>query len=222
MALTKIKHLGPVSIRNLIAYTGSPKKVFNTPRGKLLKVPGIGELGVKSVLNQQYLAEVEKEIEKCHRHNIQVLSYLDEAYPDLLKFIYNAPLVLYKKGKLDFNCGVNIAIVGTRKPSAYGIEMAEYFAERLGSLGMNIVSGLAYGIDITAHQQCLAIGGKTTAVLAHGLDQIYPAIHKRKAINMLSKGAWLSEYPCGIKPEAMHFPARNRIVAGMCKATHCY
>lgn len=217
-ALSLIKQLGPVTVKNLIAYCGSPSKVFETPRGKLLRIPGIGERGVASIKQSDTLETAEKELSVCISKNILFLSYLDSNYPQLLKFIHNAPLFLFKKGNVDLNAQPGIAIVGTRKPTQYGKELAEQFAAFFSNCGINVVSGLAYGIDIAVHRTVLKAGGITTAVLGHGLDTIYPSTHHQKAQEMLERGGWLSEYPIGTGPDAPHFPARNRIVAGMTKA----
>lgn len=111
-----------------------------------------------------------------------------------------------------------IAIVGTRQATDYGKEMAATFAAYFAQRGLNVVSGMAYGIDIAAHRAALQAGGISTAVLAHGLDMIYPGIHARKAEEMLARGGWLTEYLTGTQPDAVHFPARNRIVSGICRA----
>lgn len=218
LALSLTKGLGPVSVKNLIAYCGSVKSVFSAPKGKLMRAPGIGEHAVSLVKASQELERAERELVYCHKHGIEVLSYLDEGYPNALKYIHDAPLILFKKGRVSLNAQPNIAIVGTRKATDYGKEMATDFARFFAEKGINVVSGLAYGIDITAHRAALNADGITTAVLGHGLDTIYPATHSRRAREMQDKGGLLTEYLTGIGPDAPHFPARNRIVSGLCKA----
>ena len=218
LALALTKGLGPISVKNLIAYCGSPESVFSAPKGRLLKAPGIGLHSVKLVQEAETLERAEKELAYCQQSGIQMLTYLDEAYPHQLKFIHDAPLVLFKKGPLDLNAQPNIAIVGTRRATDYGRDQAERFAQVLATQGINVVSGLAYGIDIAAHRATLKAGGVTTAVLAHGLDSIYPPRHSSKARQIFQEGALLTEYLTGTKPDAPHFPSRNRIISGICRA----
>lgn len=202
----------------MIAYCGSAKAVFETPKGKLLRAPGIGEHAIHLLKKSTSLQRAEKEMQFCENQGIEVLTYLDPDYPDALKYIHDAPLILFKKGNLDLNAQANIAIVGTRKASDYGMALTEKFAQHFAQKGVNIVSGLAFGIDIAAHRAVLKADGMTTAVLGHGLDTIYPGSHRSRAREILEKGALLSEYLSGTKIEPAHFPARNRIVSGICKA----
>lgn len=218
LALSLTKGLGPVSVKNLIAYCGSAKAVFETPKGKLMRTPGVGEQTAQLVRRAETLERAELEARYCEQHQIRVLTYLDEAYPHALKYIHDAPLILFQKGAIDLNAQVNIALVGTRQATDYGLEHAAAFARFFASHGINVVSGLAYGIDIEAHRAALDAGGRTTAVLAHGLDTIYPGRHARRAREMLAQGGLLTEYLTGTQPDAPHFPARNRIVSGICKA----
>jgi DNA processing protein len=218
LALSMIKGLGPVSVKSLIAYCGGPKEVFEMPRGKLMRAPGIGEKAAQLVKDADTLRRAETEMARCEKEKVGIVSYLDQDYPHLLKYIHDAPLVLFRKGQVNLNAQPNLAIVGTRKPTDHGREIAETFATFFAEQGINVVSGLAYGIDIAAHRATLQSKGITTAVLGHGLDMIYPSTHWRKAEEMLSRGGLLTEYPIGTQPEAVHFPARNRIVAGLSRA----
>ncbi|MFK7924053.1 MAG: DNA-processing protein DprA [Bacteroidia bacterium] len=217
LALALTKGLGPVTIKNLVAYCGSAKAVFASPASRLGRTPGVGEATISLIAKGQNLHRAQAEFKFAHEAGVKVLSYLDPAYPTPLKYIHNAPIFLFQKGNLDFNAQANVAIVGTRRASAYGKDMAKRCAKRLSKEGINVVSGLAYGIDIAAHKSVLDENGKTTAVLAHGLDMIYPPNHASKAEAMLDKGAWLTEYLTHSDPDAMHFPARNRIIAGICQ-----
>lgn len=218
LALSLTKGLGPVSVKNMIAYCGSAKAVFETPKGKLVRAPGIGEKVIALLNKNSSLKRAEKELAFCEKQGIQVLSYLDADYPNALKYIHDAPLILFKKGKGDLNAQANIAIVGTRQASDYGIALAESFADFFAKKGINVVSGLAFGVDISAHRAVLKADGMTTAVLGHGLDNIYPGSHRKRAAELQEKGALLSEYLSGTKIDPSHFPARNRIVSGISKA----
>ncbi len=218
LTLALTKGLGPVTVKNLIAACGSPEAVWGLTPGKLRRIPGVGEKVVSLLKNRASQAVAERELAWCQAQGVDLISYLHPGYPHLLKYIHHAPLFLFRKGVIDLNAQPNIAIVGTRRPTPYGRDMAELFATFLAERGVNIVSGLAYGIDMAAHKSVLKAGGKTTCVLGHGLDLIYPHAHRARALEMLEQGGWLSEYLTGTQPDAPHFPARNRIVAGMCKA----
>lgn len=218
LALALTKGLGPVSVRNLIAYCGSAKAVFDAPKGKLMKAPNVGEKTVRLVRESRQLRRAEMEVEFCEKHGVEVLTYLDPEYPNALKYIHDAPLILFKKGNVRLNAQPSVAIVGTRRVTDYGREVTQRFARVFAEHGMNVVSGLAYGVDIVAHKAVLQVGGITSAVLAHGLDKIYPGHHRHKAREMLERGGLLTEYLTGTDPDGPHFPARNRIVSGICKA----
>ena len=217
LALAFIHRLGPVSARNLIAYCGGAQAVFDIPASRLYRIPGIGHKTVQAIRARKTLQQAEKELLFCEKHGIEILSYLDEAYPKALKHAHDGPLVLFKKGNVDYNAQPNLAIVGTRKMTDYGREQSEIFARFFAERGIHVVSGLAYGVDITAHRACLQAGGQTTAILAHGLDQIYPKVHHCKAMEMVEQGSLLTEYPSGTAIDPGNFPARNRIISGLCQ-----
>jgi len=158
-------------------------------------------------------AQVCKYMESC---DIRYTTYLDADYPALLKSIYAPPLILYYRGNLTSALSEwNLGVVGTRKPSGYGKAMTEAIVEPIAKAGVTIISGLAYGIDTTSHKAALKAGGKTIAVLAHGLEQIYPPQNRELAEQILEKGCLVSEYEPGSKMERWNFPARNRIISGL-------
>ena len=155
-------------------------------------------------------------MEKC---NIRYTTYLDDDYPDLLKTIFSPPLVLYYKGDLvNAQSEWNLAVVGTRKPSEYGKALTREITEPIARAGVTIVSGLAYGIDTTAHKAALKADGKTIAVLAQGLERIYPDQNRELAEQILRRGAIVSEFEPGSEMERWNFPARNRIISGLSQA----
>lgn len=170
---------------------------------------------------QGQTALMDKELQFCRDHNIQVLCYTDEAYPERLKVLADAPLVLFYLGRAPLNKRPIVSIVGTRRITPYGKDMCRRIAEDLRRLvpDVLIVSGLAYGVDIHAHRGALANGCDTVAVLAHGLDRIYPYTHKETAAQMTRQGGLLTEYPTGTEPERYNFVHRNRIVAAMSDCT---
>jgi DNA processing protein len=220
IALHNIGGIGPIVARNLIAYCGSGVAVFNKKQSELEKIPSIGpKLAALITRNRGGLAESEKEFQELQKYNIKALPYFSPGYPDLLKNIPDAPLMLFQKGRLDLNARPAIAIIGTRKPTDYGKKQTHFLAEYFSGLGFNIVSGLAYGIDAFAHTATLKTDGITTAVLAHGLHYLYPAMHKKLAEQILEKGALLTEYSIYKKPHPNLFPERNRIIAGVSLVT---
>jgi len=159
--------------------------------------------------------DLEREWEKLEENKVKMTTLWEEDFPPLLKEIKNAPLFLLYKG--DLKGDKFIGIVGTRRPSSYGIKMAEAFSKELVKYGFIVVSGLAYGIDTYAHRGAIEGGGKTFAVLGSSLDHIYPSGNLKLAERIIENGAIISEYPLGTKPARYTFPQRNRIISGMCQ-----
>lgn len=219
LGLSQIKHVGPVTSRKLIAHFGGAKEVFRQRKGALMKVSGVGAKTAEVILGADTLKRAEAELKFCEKKGIQILPITAPDYPRNLKEIYDSPLVLFKAGNGDLNAFPSIAIVGTRKPSPYGRKAARMFAEYFVEQGINVVSGLAYGIDIEAHKSVISANGVTTAVLGHGLSRIYPYEHYQDAGKILGKGALLTEFLSDVQPEMNNFPARNRIISGLCEAT---
>jgi len=219
VALSKLSHIGPVLGRSLLSYFGSAEDVFTAKMRDWLGVHGIGRKTLSMLDRDSSLRAAEKETRFSEKIGVRIQTFYDAGYPKLLKEVYDSPLVLYQKGDLDLNSKLNIAIVGTRKPSTYGYTIAEQFSDFLARKGCNVVSGLAYGVDIAAHQAAMKAGGCTTAVLGHGLGTVYPKIHSRQAAEIHEEGALLSEFTSDIGPEGRNFPMRNRIISGICHAT---
>lgn len=153
--------------------------------------------------------------EKLHALGVEVITNLDDTYPMSLRYIEDAPQILYQKGMRIEKDELSIAIVGSRKCSSYGHSVCAYFSSELAKLGVTIVSGLAYGIDSVAHQSCMDAGGRTIAVLGNGIDVVYPAKNHLLYERIVEQGAILTEYPLQSKPEFYHFPYRNRIISGL-------
>ncbi len=211
----QVPNVGNVLAKNLIAYCGSPKAVFEQKKNHLVKIPGIGEKIANNILKFNDFSKSETELAFIEKHQIDPLYFLDEKYPARLKEIADAPVLLFYKGNADLNQGRVIAMVGTRKATDYGKNICEKLIQDLQPYNPLIISGLAYGIDYCAHKASLAHGMSTVGVLGHGLDKIYPAAHRSMAVKMVSHGGLLTEYSSGIGPDREHFPERNRIVAGM-------
>ena len=216
IAITKIVKVGPVTARNLISYCGGVKAVFQAKKKELLKVPGVGELTISNLLHKNVLLEAERELKFVEKNGIQTLFFLDNDYPQRLKHFQDSPILLYYNGTADLNFQRIISIVGTRTPTIYGKSICEEIVEGLATYNVLIVSGLAYGVDVVAHQKCVDLKIPTIGVLGHGLSQIYPTKHKRIADQMVNCGGILTEFSSEVSIEREHFPMRNRIIAGMC------
>lgn len=220
IALTLVSGIGPVNGKNLVSYCGNAEAVFNTPKAKLLKIPGIGKKIVETIIGASEVFEkAKKELEFIQKHNITTCFYNQSNYPQRLKQCADGPLLLYQKGEADLNPSKIIAIVGTRKASEYGKKMVNVLVEGLKQYKVTIISGLAYGIDYQAHKSAVENDICNIAVLGHGLHTLYPAANKNLANKILNNGCLLSEFISGTKPDRENFPKRNRIVAGMADAT---
>jgi DNA processing protein len=178
-------------------------------------VPGIDERTASAIGLRQNLPFVEEQLQCVERHQARIVTYQNPQYPEALKNIYDAPVLLFVRGELIENDRKAVAIVGSRSPSDYGKLVADRLSRELTKKGITIVSGLARGIDTIAHRSCLGAGGRTIAVLGCGVDVAYPAENKRLVEEMIESGAVLSEFPMGALPEAPHFPRRNRIISGL-------
>jgi DNA processing protein len=218
LALHFVPGIGDVLCKQLVSYCGSASQVFAMPKGKLLKIPGIGPISAEAVAKGKSMAQAEVEFKKAEREDATILFYVDAAYPARLKVIEDAPVVLYCKGNVNLNTPKVVALVGTRKATDYGKGFIDKLMETLVPHEPLILSGLAYGIDIHAHKQALLHNLTTVGVLGSGLDVIYPAAHKDTVKRMFSGGGIITENPFGAKPDAHNFPARNRIIAGLCDA----
>ena len=218
IAITKIPLVGAVTAKNLISYCGGVQAVFEARKKELLKIPGIGEQTAQRILKQDVLKKAEKELLFIEKHDIQPLFYLDKNYPQRLKHYHDCPVLLFYKGTADLNRERFVSIVGTRKPTVRGQKICEELVQGLLPYKPIIISGLAYGIDVTAHKESLELGLETIGVLGHGLGRIYPAQHRKIAEKMVQQGGLITEYTSEVSPERENFPMRNRIVAGLCDA----
>ena len=216
--LSLLKGLGSKRKQRLLEIYKTPEQIYNLSEKELLQISGIEEKVVENILNQEIKNSVEKHIEYMNRNNIDIISIKDEKYPYILKQIYDPPISLYIKGNKDILNNKSIAIVGSRDVSDYGKKVAKYFSYNLAKQNINVVSGLAKGVDSYAHIGTLVTEGRTIAVVGNGLDTVYPAENLNLVNKILeSGGAIISEYPLGTKPERMNFPARNRIISGISK-----
>ena len=222
MALTRLKGLSLLNARTLLETMGSASEVFANRRDIMSVIPDASNRLVEALAHvDDAMREAEREMEFVERKHLRVFTLTDEDYPQRLRECEDAPLVLFYYGDADLNALRIINIVGTRKCSAYGREVCENFVADLKRYYPDtvIVSGLAYGIDVCAHRAALKCGMRTVGVLAHGLDIIYPSLHRQTAADMVHQGGGLlTEYPSGTRPDKQNFVRRNRIVAGLCDA----
>lgn len=214
LALKRVEGLGNIGIRNLLDAFSSPEEIFQASQDRLNAVPGVGKTISDRIRSFSAWAEIEKEWDQLRRLNIAVVTCRAPLFPPLLQNIYDAPVLLYVKGILNPR-EITLAMVGSRQASPYGKFTTEKLARELSLRGITIVSGMARGIDASAHRGALAAGGRTVAVLGSGLDMIYPPEHKDLYQAIADNGAVISEYPPGTPPNAPNFPARNRIISGM-------
>jgi DNA processing protein len=219
IALGNVAGIGPILGKLLIQTLGSAKAVMTSKVANLHKVEGLGIVRAKAIASYREYDWIEKEMKFMQQHQISAISFLDENYPYRLKQCIDAPIVIYFKGEINLNNQRIISIVGRRKNTEYGRKITEELIDKLKEFHPLIISGLALGIDIIAHKACLQNNLPTVAVLAHGLDRIYPTQHRNIAKEMLDYGGLLTEYPSGTIPDKQNFPMRNRIVAGMADAT---
>ncbi len=218
LALHMLPGIGPVLARALISYCGSIDKIFSSRKGQLERIPGIGKERAAIISKGNLFKKAEEEIAYMNKNGIRPLFYLDEDYPRRLKNCVDAPLMLFFKGNASLNTNRIVSIVGTRFMTPYGKSETEKLIEQLAKYKVTIVSGLAYGIDVQAHRSALKHGLETIGVIAHGLDRMYPSENKPTADKMIQQGGLLTEYIHKTNPDRENFPARNRIVAGMCDA----
>lgn len=219
IGLTLIDGIGDIYAKGLLAYCGSPEQVFKQKKEQLLRIPGIGEQLARSITaSSKVLKRAEKELLFIEKYKIRALFYTDDNYPNRLRSCTDSPVMLYYKGNADLNAERIVAIIGTRRPDDHGISKTQELVAGLRDHNVMILSGLAYGIDGMAHKVSLEQNIPTVGVLAHGLDRIYPQQHDKLAKKMLKNGGLLTDFMSETTPDAVNFPKRNRIVAGLCDA----
>lgn len=218
--LLSIDGIGPVKIRNLLSSFHSIDNILEADPSALSDVEGIGIFLSKKLSEAKKtlpasFSKFEKEFSALQAHDVRAVSFFDKEYPDLLKKIYDPPMILYVKGEFTVKDDFPIAIVGTRQPTTYGKIQADKFSSELASQGITIASGLARGIDSVAHEAALKTNGRTIAVLGCGINVIYPPENKKLYDKIPNSGLLISEFPLGTKPDAQNFPSRNRIISGL-------
>lgn len=209
-----VKGIGAVRFRILLDTFGDARAAWQASTQEL-RATGLGPKVVENLLKVRSQVSLEQVWERIQTQGVSVLTWQDEDYPRRLKEIDQSPPVIYVKGDLLPEDEWAVAIVGTRRITTYGRQVAEELAATLARSGVTIVSGLARGVDSVAHQAALNAGGRTAAVLGSGVDQIYPPENRRLAEQIFNRGALVSDYPLGTLPDGQNFPPRNRIISGL-------
>ncbi|WP_413164951.1 DNA-processing protein DprA [Capilliphycus salinus ALCB114379] len=219
---SQISGVGPISLQRLCQHFGNLKTAWEASTQNLQKVEGFGRQTVEKVAQQRAKFDCVEFLKKHAEKNPDFWTPADENYPRLLLEIPTPPPVLYYRGTVEpeENQGIKptVGIVGTREPSEYGRRWTRKISTILAKSGFTIISGMAAGIDTEAHSSCLDAGGRTLAIFGTGVDIIYPKDNRKLSERVIKQGLVMSEYPAGTKPNARHFPSRNRIIAGLSRA----
>jgi len=220
VALTLLEGIGPKSAKSLIAYLGSTEAIFKEKKNLRTTIPGFSKERFRKINTTKALLEAEKVLDFIEKHNVLPTFFLDKEYPYRLKECADSPILLYSKGDFELNPRRTIAVVGTRNMTSYGKKLIRELISSLQPYNVQVVSGLAYGVDVYTHRCCLEFNIPTVGVLGHGLDRVYPFQHRSTAQKMIeNQGGLLTEFPNGTNPDRENFPKRNRVVAGMTDAT---
>jgi len=219
LALLKVEGIGDVVAKKLLNHFPSSESIFKAKASQLSAIDGIGHVLIKNLKNKSVFELAKAELLFIEENDIKVLFYKDENYPNRLKHCIDGPVLLFSSGNIDFNNRKIISIVGTREITTYGTEFCKKLIEDLAPLNPIIVSGFAYGVDIVAHKAAMDNNLQTIGVIAHGLNQVYPKVHKKYVGKMEENGGFLTEFWSTSNPDKENFVKRNRIVAGMSEAT---
>jgi DNA processing protein len=215
IALNSLSLIGPNNFHNLVARFGSCANAFGVNAESLRSVSGIGPKSAEQIAACKPEDVAQRERKLAKKENVRILTIMDDDYPKNLKASHPPPPVLYVAGELREEDAIAIAVVGTRAPTPYGKIMGENFSATLAKRGFTIVSGLARGIDSTAHRSAMDAGGRTIAVVGTGLDSCYPPENRELVKKIIKQGAVVSQFPFGTEPDRQNFPIRNRIISGL-------
>ena len=219
LALQRVPNLGDRTAKKLLRLLGSAEAVFKEKKRNLLKIDGIGASKLKGLNNAALLDEANDEIEFIETNNISFSYFKDKSYPEALKHCHDGPILFFNTGNIDIQNKKIISIVGTRNITSYGKSFCEELISDLAMVNPVIVSGFAYGVDITAHRAAIENNLQTIGCLAHGLDQIYPRSHKKYMGKMRENGGFITEFWSTDAFDRNNFLKRNRIIAGISEAT---
>jgi DNA processing protein len=219
LALQRIPNLGDTSAKKLLHHIGSAEGIFKEKKNTLLKIEGIGAFKLRNLSEISVMDEVEEELQFISRNNIEYVYFKDSKYPDRLKHCLDGPIIYFQQGNIDIKNKHIISVVGTRKVTNYGRDFCEKLIEELAPLNPVIVSGFAYGVDITAQKAAMHHGLQTIACMAHGFTEVYPKTHKKYVSQVEQNGGFISEFWSNDAFDRTNFLKRNRIIAGMSEAT---
>jgi DNA processing protein len=219
VALNLIENVGPVRVRQLLEHFGEASAILDATREQLLRVRGIGEETADSIAGWETNIDLSGELRRIAEFGCQIVTQNDEAYPHLLRQIYDPPIVLYVLGELLPRDKNSVAMVGSRMTTHYGIETARKLSYQLAYLGVTVVSGGARGIDSAAHQGALSAKGRTLAVLGTGINLVWPPENHELYQRIRENGAMITQFPFNQPGTKQSFPIRNRLVAGMTLGT---
>lgn len=219
IALNMIEHVGPVRLRHMMQHLGDAVAVLSASRRDLQSIPGIGEDTAEAIVQWEQKVDLKAELKRIQEFGCEIVIESDEVYPQMLREIYDPPMVLYVKGKLLPRDKNSVAIVGSRMTTAYGIEVSRKLSYQLAYVGVTVVSGGARGIDTAAHQGALRAKGRTIAVLGTGINLVFPSENAELFERIATSGAVMTQFPFNRVGDKQSFPIRNRIVAGMTLGT---
>jgi DNA processing protein len=219
VALNLIEHVGPVRVRQLLEHFGEAPAILAASRHQLQRVRGIGEETAEAIANWEKTVDLNGELKRIGEFGCHVLIQSDDEYPELLRQIYDPPVVLYVKGRLSAKDKNAVALVGSRMTTPYGQEVARKLSYQLAYVGVTVVSGGARGIDTAAHQGAMSAKGRTVAVLGTGINLVFPPENGELFERIAANGAVITQFPFNRNADKQSFPIRNRIVAGMTLGT---
>lgn len=219
IALSKLNGIGPIRASQVLSKLENINFLFEGTLQEIKIQTGLSESFLRALKREEAINLAEIQLNFNHKNGISTHFFLDSSYPRRLRQCSDAPIVIYTKGKMDLNHTQIVSIVGTRNHTEYGKELLKSLLLSFKEKNILVVSGLAYGVDIHAHQLCLQNNIQTIGVLGHGLDRIYPSQHKQIAKDMQENGGLVTEFMIGTNPDRENFPMRNRIVAGLADAT---
>lgn len=219
LALQNVSNIGDITAKKLIQHCGSPEAIFLEKKSNLQKIEGIGQIMINELFKIDHLKVAETELRFIEENNVKTHYFLDDSYPEKLTHCIDGPIILFQKGNINLNRKHIISIVGTRKITMHGKRFCEDLVERLAVYNPIIVSGFAYGTDITAQKEAIEHNLQTIGCLAHGLDQIYPKAHKKYVSKVEANGGFYTDFWSTDAFDRNNFLKRNRIIAGLSDAT---
>jgi DNA processing protein len=219
LALQNVSKIGDITAKKLIQHCGSPEAVLKEKKHNLLKIDGVGNIVIGDLHNKNHLLEAEQELKYIQNNNVIAHYFMEDSYPEKLKHCIDGPIVLFQSGNINLKEQHIISIVGARKITTHGIAQCEKLVEQLAPFNPIIVSGFAYGTDITAQKAALKNNLQTIGCLAHGLNQIYPKVHKKYVADIERNGGFFTDFWSTDTFDRNNFLKRNRIIAGLSEAT---